>query len=161
MDAGSGYHVYTILVGGFIATGVLTTILEASQKFGWSRISLPFMLGTFFTVSRRRADVYGFAVHFLNGWVFAFLYGLVFDWLGLAGWWFGGLLGLFHGVMMLAVVMVLLPNIHPRMADERFGPSATRWLEPPGFLALNYGRRTPLVTLVAHVVYGLILGAIY
>ena len=31
-------------------------------------------------------------------------------------------------------------------------------LEPAGFLLLNYGRRTPLVTLAAHVVYGAIVG---
>ena len=30
-----------------------------------------------------------------------------------------------------------------------------------GFLALNYGRRTPLVALLAHVIYGAILGAFY
>ena len=47
------------------------------------------------------------------------------------------------------------------MASELRGPEPTKALEPPGFLALNYGRRTPLVTLVAHAVYGLILGAFY
>lgn len=26
-------------------------------------------------------------------------------------------------------------------------------LEPPGFMMLNYGPRTPLVTLAAHIVY--------
>lgn len=28
-------------------------------------------------------------------------------------------------------------------------------------MALNYGRRTPLVTLAAHLAYGVILGAFY
>jgi hypothetical protein len=28
-------------------------------------------------------------------------------------------------------------------------------------MALNYGRRTPLIALLAHVVYGSILGAFY
>jgi hypothetical protein len=31
-------------------------------------------------------------------------------------------------------------------------------LEPPGFLILNYGRRTPLVTVIGHVLYGAIVG---
>jgi hypothetical protein len=31
-------------------------------------------------------------------------------------------------------------------------------LEPPGLLALNYGIATPLVTVTAHVVYGIVLG---
>ena len=31
-------------------------------------------------------------------------------------------------------------------------------LEPPGFLLLNYGRRTPLVMVVLHLIYGAIVG---
>ena len=31
-------------------------------------------------------------------------------------------------------------------------------LEPPGFLLRNYGRGTPIATLLAHVVYGAIAG---
>ncbi len=151
----------SISIWGVIATGALSSILMASQRFGWSRISLPFMIGTLFTPSRRRATLYGFLLHFLNGWVFAFLYAWIFSVTGLTGWWFGILLGLFQGLMLLTVAVTVLPYIHPRMADERFGPTATHWLEPPGFMALNYGRRTPLVTLFAHLVYGLIIGAMY
>ena len=51
--------------------------------------------------------------------------------------------------------------MHPRMASEQHGPTPTRQLEPPGFLALNYGRRTPISLLLAHLVYGAILGAFY
>jgi len=54
-----------------------------------------------------------------------------------------------------------LGAMHPRMASEQQGPTPTRQLEPPGFLALNYGRRTPLSVLLAHLVYGAILGAFY
>jgi hypothetical protein len=31
-------------------------------------------------------------------------------------------------------------------------------LEPPGFLMRNYGSRTPIATLLAHVAYGAIVG---
>jgi len=47
------------------------------------------------------------------------------------------------------------------MVSDSRGPEPTRLLEPPGFLAMNYGRMTPIVTLVAHTVYGLILGSFY
>ena len=40
-------------------------------------------------------------------------------------------------------------------------PTPTRQLEPPGFMALNYGRRTPITVILAHLVYGGILGAFY
>jgi hypothetical protein len=57
--------------------------------------------------------------------------------------------------------MPALPAFHPRMATEGWGPEPTRQLEPPGNLALNYGLSTPIVTLLAHLVYGGILGAFY
>jgi hypothetical protein len=52
-------------------------------------------------------------------------------------------------------------GLHPRMAGEHRGPTAPRQLEPPGFMALHYGYQTPASVLVAHVVYGAILGGFY
>ncbi len=34
-------------------------------------------------------------------------------------------------------------------------------LEPPGFLALTYGYQTPASVLLAHLIYGAILGTFY
>jgi len=34
-------------------------------------------------------------------------------------------------------------------------------LEPPGFFALNYGIGTPVAVLIAHLVYGAVLGGFY
>jgi hypothetical protein len=64
-------------------------------------------------------------------------------------------------LFVLTVGMSLLPSLHPRMASEQKGPTVTRQLEPPGFLALNYGYQTPLSVLLAHMIYGAILGAFY
>jgi hypothetical protein len=41
---------------------------------------------------------------------------------------------------------------------EQEGPTPTKQLEPPGFMALNYGRRTPIAVILARLVYGTILG---
>lgn len=45
------------------------------------------------------------------------------------------------------------------MASEQQGPTVMRQLEPPGFLALNYGYQTPVSVLIAHLAYGIILGS--
>jgi hypothetical protein len=45
------------------------------------------------------------------------------------------------------------------MASEYHGVTALRQLEPPGFMAVNYGYGTPLTTLLAQTVYGAVLGA--
>jgi hypothetical protein len=75
-----------------------------------------------------------------------------------ATWWLGGLLGLLHVAIAMTVLLPLLPGVHPRMASHRAGPSSTAVLEPPGPLALNYGIQTPAVAVVAHLVYGIVLG---
>lgn len=149
------------LVWGFAATTVLTGLIAASQGLGLSRMSLPFVLGTIFTGDRDRALAYGALVHFVNGWVFAFIYVAIFDQLGRATWWIGATVGFAHALFVLLVGLPILPDLHPRMASERHGPTPTRLLQPPGFLGLNYGYRTPLVAIVAHVAYGVILGAFY
>jgi hypothetical protein len=57
--------------------------------------------------------------------------------------------------------MRIVPGLHPRMASEQQGPTVTRQLEPPGFLALNYGMPTPASVVVSHIVFGVIVGAFY
>ena len=47
------------------------------------------------------------------------------------------------------------------MASELRGPTVARQLEPPGFLALNYGARTPISMLIAHLAFGAMLGGFY
>lgn len=151
----------SILLWGFVATTVLTTIMQAGQGLGLSRMSMPFIVGTMFAAGRDRAGMVGFLVHLLNGWIFAVLYALAFESWHRATWWLGAGIGLVHGLAVLVVLMPVLPGFHPRMASEQRGPEPTRMLEPPGFLGLNYGRRTPLLALLAHLVYGAILGGFY
>lgn len=149
----------SLVLWGLIATVAMTTILQASQGFGLSRMSLPFLFGSAFTADRRTATVIGFALYMFGGWLFAFLYYLFFDSIGLYAWWAGAAVGLVHGVFLLVCAIPLLPYLHPRMASEHHGVTMRRQLEPPGFLAMNYGYQTPITTLLAQTVYGAVLGA--
>jgi hypothetical protein len=148
-------------VWGFAATIVLTTLLMGSRSLGFTRIDIPFMLGTMFTGNRDRARWIGFLVHLLNGWAFAILYIAIFQSIGVYSIWFGATIGLVHSLFVLVPGMAILPSMHPRMASEKTGPDPTHQLEPPGFMALNYGRQTPLASLLAHIIYGGILGFFY
>jgi hypothetical protein len=149
------------VVAAGLATTALATLLEGAQGLRISRLSLPFLVGTAFSDDRRRAMAIGFAFYLVGGFLFAGLYWLVFAVTGLAGWWEGALLGLFHGLFLLVAVMPVLPFIHPRMAAEHDGPKGVRGIEPPGFLGLNYGYATPVSTLVAQAIYGAILGGLF
>lgn len=154
-------NVPSVLLWGFVATLVLTGMLSGAQGLGLSRMNITYMLGTLFTADHDRAVVFGFLIHVVNGWLFASLYALGFESLDLATWWLGGLGGLVHALIVLVSLMPLLPGMHPRMASQRHGPTPTKLLQPPGFLALHYGRQTPIVSVVAHVTYGAILGGFY
>jgi uncharacterized membrane protein YagU involved in acid resistance len=149
------------LLWGFASTLVLTILGESSQGLGFTRMSFPYMLGTIFTPDRDRAKLYGFGVHVLSGWLFSLIYIFVFQSLGAAGWWRGALIGLLHGLFVLIVIMALMPGLHPRMASEQHGPEAQNMLEPPGFLALNYGVSTPIAVILSHILFGIILGIFY
>lgn len=149
------------LLWGFVGTVVLTTLLEAFQGFKLTRINLPYMLGTIFTPNRDRAKLAGFGVHLVNGWIFSILYVAVFHSLGRATWWIGTAIGFLQAAFVLTIGMRVMPALHPRMASEQQGPTVTRQLEPPGFLALNYGVRTPLSVVIAHLIFGAIIGAFY
>jgi uncharacterized membrane protein YagU involved in acid resistance len=144
---------------GLVATAVLTSIMVAAQLAGFSRMDIPAMLGLMFVGDFDRARVVGFFIHLVNGQAFALVYAAAFALIGTATWWMGALFGLVHGSIALTVIVPLLPGIHPRMASEREGPDMDHVLEPPGFLGLNYGRETPAFTLLAHLVYGTLLGA--
>ena len=146
---------------GFVATVVLTSLMAGSQRLGLTRMNIPFMLGTMVTPNRDRAKLVGFAMHMMNGWLFAGLYAAAFQSWRRATWWLGAAIGLIHALFVLVAAMPLMPGMHPRMASEEQGPTPTRQLEPPGVLALHYGRRTPVSVVAAHIVYGGILGAFY
>jgi hypothetical protein len=151
--------IWGALVGGLAGTLVLTTVLRAASEFGLTRMDLPFLLGTAVTADRVRAKAAGYALHFVFGMLFALAYYAIFIVIDEAGVLLGALFGLVHALFAgSALVNVLLPVVHPRMGTGFDAAGSTPLLEPPGFLLLNYGRQTPLVTVISHVVYGAIVG---
>ena len=151
--------VWGALAGGFVGTIVLTSGLRVAQELGWTRMDIPLLLGTVFTDDRDRATVIGVAVHFLNGLLFALGYYAIFKAVDQAGWLFGAALGVVHAALAGGVlVTLLLPAVHPRMGTPWSDAEETPLLEPPGFLLVNYGRRTALWTLIGHVAFGAIVG---
>ena len=150
--------IFLILIWGFIATLIMTSLLFMAQNLGWSRLNMPYLLGSFFTGNRNEANVLGFILYVLGGWFFAFVYFLIFSVLGVSSWWIGCITGFVHALLLLSLALPMLSYVHPRVASEFDGPDTRKVLEPPGFLGLHYGYRTPLVLLVAQTSYGVILG---
>jgi hypothetical protein len=150
-----------LILWGLIATVAMTSVLEGSRGLGFSRMSLPFLVGTLFVGNRQWALIVGFVLYTIGGWLFAFLYFLLFASVGIYTWWFGAIAGALHGLFLLVAALPLLPFIHPRMASEYHGATTRRQLEPPGFLAMNYGYGTPASTLLGQTIYGATLGGFF
>jgi hypothetical protein len=153
--------VWGALAGGFVGTLVLTTVLRTANELGLTRVDLPFLLGTAITGDRARAKALGYLLHLVTGAVFALVYYAIFAAIDTSSWLLGAIFGLLHGIVSAtALVNVLLPVVHPRMGSVLSAADSSPLLEPPGFLMRNYGRGTPIVTLVAHVAYGAIVGGL-
>ena len=151
--------VWGALAGGFVGTLVLTTGLRTANELGLTRVDLPFLLGTAFTRDRARAKGLGYVLHLAAGEGFALIYYAIFVALDTSGWLLGALLGLLHGIVSAtALVNILLPVVHPRMGSVLSAANSSPLLEPPGFLLRNYGRGTPIATLLAHIAYGALVG---
>jgi len=154
-------NIFNLLLWGFAATLVLTTVMAVAKPLGLTRMDLPFLLGTMVTSNRNKAPWVGFLIHLGMGWLFAFIYSAAFESSGLSTWWFGTAIGFVHGAFVLSVGVQIMGSFHPRMAQPYQGPTPTKQLEPPGFFLLNYGKGTPIVTLFSHILYGGILGFFY
>jgi len=149
------------LAGGFIGTLALATIIKAAAEAGVTRLDVALLLGTAVTDNRRKARALGYIFHFVLGIVFAEAYAQFFAIVGHASWRLGALLGALHALFTATVlVSVLLPVVHPRMATADTAANDITLIEPPGFLMLNYGRSTFVVTLAAHLAYGALVGLI-
>jgi len=149
------------LAGGFVGTLVLTTALRTANEVGLTRVDLPFLLGTAFTADRARAKALGYLLHLVAGEVFALIYYAIFAAIDTSGLLVGALFGLLHGVVSAtALVNILLPVVHPRMGSTLSAADSAPLLEPPGFLMRNYGRGTPIATVLAHIAYGAIVGGL-
>ena len=150
---------WSSLAGGLLGTLVLSTMLRGAGELGFTRMDLPFLLGTSVTDNRTRAKVYGYLFHFALGLGFAVVYGMCFAAIQRSGWWLGALVGALHALFTSTVLVnILLPAIHRRVGTPETAADEIALIEPPGFLMLNYGRSTFLVTLISHMAYGAIVG---
>src|ERR1051326_1920730 len=100
----------SVLVGGFIATLALTTMIRTASEVGITRMDLALLLGTTVTENRRKARAIGYGIHFVIGPLFAIGYAGLFVALGQRSWWLGALFGALHAVFTGTVLTnIILP----------------------------------------------------
>lgn len=140
----------SIALAGVAGTLALTAVLLLAAALGLARLNFPMLLGSMFARPGPSALLIGLIWHLLNGLVFATLYSVAFQALGLApDPPSGAAMGLAHA-LLAGLLLGLLGRVHPL---TRAGH-----MPAPGAFGARYGARGVVMLLVAHLVYGAVLG---
>ena len=152
MDFEPGWAILAGLVGGAVMAVILYMgIVMMPQQM---KMNLFMMLGTMVLPVGVAAFVMGAMVHAGMSVVFGLIHGAVFSALDVDSAWAAW--GLLFGVAHWAVVgmaLGMVPMMHPRMRSGE--------IDEPGFYALRFPLMTAIGFLMLHLVYGVIVGALY
>jgi hypothetical protein len=149
----------TAIVAGLVGGVAFLAVVTMGLAIGMTRMNFLRVLGSMMAPKAPPARTYaiGFAIHMMLSALFGLAHAGILTTLevtsvgGAVGW--DALIAAVHGVGALVVMPVLLGMAHPLVR--------TGDLERPGSFMTGFGPMTPVGSLVAHVAFGLIVGAIY
>lgn len=165
------FQIWQALLAGLTGTIAMTLLMRMSIAMGMTNMPpMPLIQGAMATDDPDTAKKIGMFTHVIvmGTVVFGLIYAALFAALGTAGWLTGLIIGAIHGVVAGAF-MKMMGQTHPRMEPIANFTGDTTWrheegrlrIAKPGLFAINYGGATPMGLLMAHAVYGLVLGAVY
>lgn len=151
-------------VGWALAAGVLggvafLVVVTMGLAVGMTRMNFLEVMGTMLVPKASKATVYvtGLAVHLMASAGFGLAHAGLLHAIGVtsvseaAGWDLA--IGVGHGVAILVMLPVMLTAMHPLVR--------TGAIERPGVALTGFGAGTPIGSLMAHVVFGVLVGAVY
>jgi len=168
MDFEAGPAVLAGLVGGAAMAVIL--YLGIAMLPRQMKMNVFMLLGSMVLPVGTAAFLMGAMVHIGMSAVFGLVHAAAFSILDIdsnqAAW--GLLFGLAHWAVV-GMALGMLPLVHPRIRYEgrRPIPAAARnphpgqLLDPPGFYALGYPPMTAMGFLMLHLLFGVIVGALY
>jgi hypothetical protein len=137
------------VLAGISAWVVFVIILYVLPSVGVPKMDLPEMLGGLFGLS---SLAMGWVIFFVAGVVFALLYAYWFvSHLPGLGWQRGLIYGIVPWLVMMVIVAPLLPVLNPMMMAKT----------APGFFFANMGMIATIGSLIAHMIWGIVLGSVY
>lgn len=136
------------LGAGIIGLMAFTMMLYAAPYMGVPKMEVPALLGGMFGINSLAV---GWMMHVMIGIVLALIYAYGFvDRAAGAGWLRGLKFGILPWFVMMIVVAPMLPLVNPTAAKM-----------PPGIFLANLGMMAAIGSLVAHLVWGIVVGAVY
>ncbi len=131
------------LIAGIVGTVAMTIFLIVPRFMNVENVDIIRAVGALWTKREDNAWAPGFVIHFGSGIAFAYIYWFLF---GLAGLPLntgtGVLAGAVHGALVMLFTSIAVMEHHPIRKYQKRGPM------------------TGFMQLLAHVLYGLIVGAI-
>lgn len=131
------------LLGGLLGTLTMTFFLLLPTWLGLGHVDVVRAVGALITKKIHKAFLPGLIIHFLSGIIFAYIYYLL---LSLSHIPFNALTGLLmgtlHGVVVMLLVSIIIMEHHPIAYYHTRGPM------------------TGFAQLLAHMLYGLIVGIV-
>lgn len=134
------------LIAGSIATVGITVVLWLITKSGWTNADMVRAVGSLFTKKYENALKVGLVIHFLSGIIISAVYLHILSLLNVTTFFtafcVGGVIGFVHG-FAFSFIIVVAAEQHPL---EKFQEADFQ---------------VALAHIVGHVVYGMIIGAIF
>jgi hypothetical protein len=142
------------IIWGMVATVAFQLFSMMGKKMGMTRMDLLDLLGSMFATPGTSASKgLGLIMHLMNGALLAIAWAYGVTLLNLPANW---LTGMIWGVvlwLLALMMMTTMGSVHPAIKHGR--------QEDPGPAATNFGKKTPVGSLMGHLVYGLVLGLLY
>jgi len=138
--------ILVIILSGILGTCGMSLVMWLINRSGLANADMIRAVGSIYTRSYENALLPGIIMHFTAGIIFAFLYVVflsIFS-LGSVGAYIGmgAMTGVFHGLVVSFLIVVLVAEHHP---IEQFQKA---------------GAEVAVAHLFGHIIYGLIVGAV-
>ena len=150
------YDVGAAIAAGVVGGAAMGVVLYMGIAMlpNQMKMNLFLLLGTMVFRNKRIAFIAGGMMHAVMSILFGLLHTGIYQGIGLesqlAGW--GILFGFIHW-LVVGMAMGMMGSIHPRI---RAGE-----MQAPGVFVLNYPPMTALGFLMLHLLFGLLVGALY
>jgi hypothetical protein len=164
------------IAGGLIGGAAMVAMLYSAIWLlpDQMRMNLLLLVGTMFAPVGAAAYGIGLMMHLMMSGAFGLAHGALIESVGVtsagAGAGYGALFGFGHA-LAAGMALGMMPALHPRMRKPQRAltpalaggprPSDTELLDAPGFFGLNYPPMTTVGFVMLHVVFGVIVGAVY
>ncbi len=146
------FNLVAAIVGGLVATTVMTGLMMMAPKMGMPKMDMPGLLGSMMSVPGNKG--LGFLTHFMMGIVFGIIYAVLFTAVtGSNIILIGAAIGVVHW-LVVGLMTGMMPIMHAGIKSGQ--------VQAPGIYMMQLGGLMGFVGgLMGHVVFGLVFSLLY